>query len=157
MKELTIKKYIADDGVEFDNQDDCINYESRNFEVMCENMKSMKHVLINQSFISDIEMGGEDYILAIKPMCYDEVCKVEEWFNWNVQYDEPMVIDDRSKYIGYILLFHCHIEDGNWMESAPTINEAMPIAFLGTAEDYIYSITGSVHKLVELVHNAERK
>ena len=156
MKELTVKKYIADDGSEFDNQEDCINYECQSLDALCENIKRMQHVLINQRFITDIDVSSMDYILAVRAESYSDVKKIEDWFNYQREYEEPMDLEDIRSYIGHILFFHCEVEDCA-RDSAPTVNDARPLAFFGTAEDYLYSMTRSFNKLVDLVHEAERK
>ena len=156
MKELTIKKYVAEDGSEFDNQEDCISYENQSLDALCENIKRMKHVLFNQSFISDMEVSSMDYILAVQADSYGDVKKIEDWFNYQLEYDEPMHLEDIRSYIGHVLFFHCEVEDCARC-SEPIVNDARPLAFLGTAEDYLYHITSSIHDLVSRVHKAERK
>lgn len=157
MKELTIKKYIADDGVEFDNQEDCIAYECQSYEALCENINRMKHVLINQSFITDFDVSSMDYILAVRAYSYGDVKKIEDWFNYQREYEEPMNLEDIKSYVGRVLIFHCETDGDYARYSEPIVNNVRPLAFLGTAEDYLYHITSSVHDLVSRVHIAERK
>lgn len=131
-----IKKYIADDGKEFDNEKDCIKYEGTAYtEYM---LKDIPHKLVLENSLTMIEGSCCYCYLFVYIDTKEHKEQFEEWC------DGFRVCRTINTNVGGVYVIECSMTD-DFSEKLEDVDGA----------NYMMSVGDFTHKMVEGICNAE--
>lgn len=135
MNKITIEKYVADDGTEFDNEKDCVKYEGTDYtEYM---LKDIPYRFVaTQSWFSGL--SDCECLLLFKIENRDQADRMEEWASTSSLYNNGL---DAREIVGHTILFDV---DVNWGLPTELSDITAIYEYLGTEEQYIGSFARTI-------------
>lgn len=151
MKEITIRKYQAIDGTNFDSENECREYEASNADCI---IRGLPYYFMQAIDIYNplAEWDSSEYLLGILPKTEKELKAICDWFS--VYTYDFLTLD--SSHCNKVLLFLVSISsDATWYPNDRIgIKDVEGVTgYLGTVEEHLLHISKSLCKINEGVLN----
>lgn len=138
MNKVTIEKYVADDGTEFDNEKDCVKYEGTDYTQYMLNGIEYSFVPAQRWFDNANECIT---FLLIKVANEEQANRISEWAsNSSLQIPRQIVAKD---IIGHTIMFD--VEVGWHTDETSRLGDIISVYdYFGTEAEYIGSLARAV-------------